>query len=56
MFIDAVRMEVARSSTTPLEKRVPFTGKENIGDLLRETCFVYSENNNEKTAEGNENK
>ena len=51
MFIDAVRMEVARSSTTPLEKRVPFTGKENIGDLLSETCWVYSENNNEKTAE-----
>lgn len=51
MFIDAVRMEVARSSTTPLEKRVPFTGKEYISDLLNETCWVYSENNNEQTAD-----
>jgi hypothetical protein len=51
MFIDAVRMEVARSSTTPLEKRVPFTGKEYMSDLLSETCWVYSENNNEKTSE-----
>ena len=51
MFIDAVRMEVARSSTTPLDKRVPFTGKEYMSDLLSETCWVYSENNNEQTAE-----
>lgn len=35
MFIDCVTMTVARMSTAALDKRFPFTGDENIADLLK---------------------
>lgn len=35
MYIDVPNMQVARMSTAALDKRYPFTGKENIHDLLQ---------------------
>ena len=35
MFIDCVTMTVARMSTAALDKRYPFTGDEDIADLLK---------------------
>ena len=37
MYIDVPNMQVARMSTAALDKRYPFTGKENIHDLLQVT-------------------
>ena len=37
MYIDVPNMTVARMSTASLDKRFPFTGKENISDLLKLT-------------------
>lgn len=37
MYIDVPNMQVARMSTAALDKRYPFTGKENIHDLLQIT-------------------
>ena len=37
MYIDVPNMQVARMSTAALDKRYPFTGKENIRDLLQVT-------------------
>jgi hypothetical protein len=41
MFIDAVKMEVARSSTAPMDKRYKFTGSEKISELLAKSCEGY---------------
>lgn len=41
MFIDAVKMEVARSSTAPMDKRYEFTGHEDIRELLAKSCEGY---------------
>jgi hypothetical protein len=41
MFIDAVKMEVARSSTAPMDKRYKFTGSEDIRELLAKSCEGY---------------
>ena len=37
MYIDVPNMKVARMSTASLDKRFPFTGNENISDLLKLT-------------------
>lgn len=42
MFIDAVKMQVARSSTTPLDKRQTFVEKHNIKELLAMSCKSYN--------------
>lgn len=44
MFIDAVKMEVARSSTAPMDKRYKFSGSENIRELLAKSCEGYGRN------------
>lgn len=41
MFIDAVKMEIARSSTAPMDKRYKFTGDEDIRELLAKSCEGY---------------
>ena len=41
MFIDAVKMEIARSSTAPMDKRYKFTGSEDIRELLVKSCEGY---------------
>ena len=41
MFIDAVKMEIARSSTAPMDKRYKFTGSEDIRELLAKSCEGY---------------
>lgn len=41
MFIDAVKMEIARSSTAPMDKRYKFTGSEKISELLAKSCEGY---------------
>lgn len=41
MFIDAVKMEIARSSTAPMNKRYKFTGDEDIRELLAKSCEGY---------------
>lgn len=41
MFIDAVNMTIARSSTAPMDKRYKFTGTENIRELLEKSCEGY---------------
>ena len=41
MFIDAVNMQIARSSTAPMDKRYKFTGSENICELLAKSCEGY---------------
>ena len=42
MFIDAVKMQVSRSSTTPLDKRQTFNENHNIKELLARSCKSYS--------------
>lgn len=41
MFIDAVNMQIARSSTAPMDKRYKFTGNEDIRELLAKSCEGY---------------
>ena len=41
MFIDAVKMQIARSSTAPMDKRYTFTGNEDIRELLAKSCEGY---------------
>lgn len=41
MFIDAVQMKIARSSTAPMDKRYSFTGSEDIKELLAKSCEGY---------------
>jgi hypothetical protein len=41
MFIDAVQMKIARSSTAPMDKRYSFTGSEDIRELLAKSCEGY---------------
>lgn len=41
LFIDAVNMKVSRSSTSSMDKRYSFTGKEDIRELLAKSCEGY---------------
>ena len=41
MFIDAVNMKVSRSSTSAMDKRYTFTGKEDVRELLAKSCEGY---------------
>lgn len=41
LFIDAVNMKVSRSSTSQMDKRYSFTGKEDIRELLAKSCEGY---------------
>ena len=42
MFMDAVNMQVARSSTAPLDKRYTFNGADTIKELLAKSCEGYT--------------
>lgn len=41
MFVDAVQMKVSRSSTSAMDKRYSFTGKEDVRELLAKSCEGY---------------
>lgn len=41
MFVDAVNMKVSRSSTSAMDKRYSFTGKEDVRELLAKSCEGY---------------